>query len=371
MNVSFILLAYFALFTLGLIDNSRGPVYPEVLNQFQILKSQGSIIFSLSSLVAFIMAIISKFWLRKWGAVTSTKISILLHFIATILMGLAGRTSEGFPLFVIASLIFGVGVGVQSISLNMIIANAVSVDKRQKYFAGLHSMYGFASFIAPALLSSVYHFDFSWQNYFMFLSIIPLVLFFASIQIKTGDKKITSESSSQVDKKLAAKLGILFSFYVSTEVMISSRLVVYLNEVWKYELDKASSMLSIFFLLLLSGRILFIFVPNKIDSKLLLKSSAFISIIFLLIGMNYNPLFLALAGGSMSFFFPCAMSWISIRYHEQAESLISIVMTFVGGMIVSMHGIFGVISDTYGLSAAFSMGLLFMFTVLYLLQTHK
>ena len=371
MNVSFILLAYFALFTLGLIDNSRGPVYPEVLNQFQILKSQGSIIFSLSSLMAFIMAIFSKFWLRKWGAVTSTKISISLHFIATILMGVAGKTSDGFPLFVLASAIFGIGVGVQSISLNMIIANAVDVDKRQKYFAGLHSMYGFASFIAPVLMSSVYHFNFSWQYYFIFLSIVPLVLFFASLQIKTGDKKITSESKAPVDKKLATKLGILFSFYVSTEVMISSRLVVYLNEVWKYELDRSSSMLSIFFLLLLLGRILFIFVPNKVDSKLLLKSSAFITIIFLLIGMNYNPLFLALAGGSMSFFFPCAMSWISIRYHEQAESLISIVMTFVGGMIVSMHGLFGVISDIYGLSAAFSMGLLLMFTVLYLLQTHK
>ena len=371
MNVYFILLAYFALFTLGLIDNSRGPVYPEVLSQFQIFKSQGSVIFSLSSLMAFIMTIISKFWLGRWGAVTSTKISIVLHFIATILMGIAGKSSSGFPLFVFASLIFGLGVGIQSISLNMIIANAVSIDKRQKYFAGLHSMYGFASFVAPALLSTVYHFELSWQNYFMLLSIIPLVLFFFSINVKTGGKKITSDSISPVDKKLATSLGIMFSFYVSTEVMLSSRLVVYLNEVWKYDLDKASSMLSIFFLLLLSGRVLFIFVSNKIDSKLLLKSSVLISIVFLLIGMNYNPLFLSLAGGSMSIFFPCAMSWISIRYHEQAESLISIVMTFVGGMIVSMHGIFGVISDAYGLTAAMSMGLFFMFTVLYLLQSHK
>jgi fucose permease len=371
MNVSFILLAYFALFTLGLIDNSRGPIYPEVLNQFQILKSQGSIVFSLSSLMAFLMAIISKFWLRRWGAVTSTKISILLHFVATVLMGIAGRTSSGFPLFVIASLIFGIGVGVQSISLNMIIANAVNIEKRQKYFAGLHSMYGLASFIAPVLMSSVYHFNFSWQNYLMFLSIIPLALFFASLQIKTGETKITSESKVPVNKKLALKLGVLFSFYVSTEVMISSRLVVYLNEVWKYELDRASSLLSIFFLLLLLGRVLFIFVPNKVDSKILLKSSAFITILFLLIGMNFNPIFLALAGGSMSFFFPCAMSWISIKYHDQAESLISIVMTCVGGMIVTMHGTFGVISDIWGLSAAFSMGLILMFFVLYLLQTHK
>lgn len=371
MNVTFILIAYFALFTLGLIDNSRGPTYPEVLNQFQVLKSQGSIIFSLSSFVAFLMALSSKVWLNYFGAISSTKISILLHFISTILMGIAGKSDDGFYLFVFASAIFGVGVGVQSVSLNLIIANAVEVDRRQKYFAGLHSMYGLASFIAPVLMGSVYHFGFSWQNYFIFLSIIPLSLFFASLKVKTGHKKITSESRIAVDKKLAIKLGVILSFYVSTEVMLSSRLVVYLNEIWKFELDYASNMLSIYFFLLLAGRMLFTFVPIKFKPKNLLLISALTTIILFVLGMNLHPLFLVFTGASMSFFFPCAMSWISIRYNDQSESLISIVMMFVGGMIVSMHAIFGIISDTYGLSAAFSIGLVLHFTVLYLLHKHK
>lgn len=371
MNVLYIILCFASLFILGLIDNSRGPVYPEILKQFQITKSTGSIIFSLSSLMAFIMALLSKFWLGKLGAIRATKFAVVIHMLAVFMMGYVAQDSDNFIYFVVASALFGVGVGIQSLSLNMIIANVIPLENRQKVFAGLHSMYGMASLCAPSLLSIVFHYDLSWQNYFMALSILPLLLFLFSFKVSPQGINEQSDDQIKPPTKTAVKLGLLFSFYVASEVLVSSRLVIYLKEIWQMPLDRASSYLSIFFFMLLAGRLLFAVIKVRFPLIYLLRGSVVATLIFYLLGMFVNPLFLAVTGGTMSFFFPCGMTWLSTRYEKSSDALIATVMTFVGGVIVSMHYIVGIISDIYGLNISMMLGVFMLTIVLYFLQTEK
>ncbi len=115
------------------------------------------------------------------------------------------------------------------------------------------------------------------------------------------------------------KLGIAISFYVATEMLIASRLVFYVNEFWHYELDQASSFLSIYFLLLLAGRLFFSFFTVPVKAINLLKGSLLVTIIFYLLGMYVHPYFLVAAGLSMSFFFP-TMVCVSVHFHFTSTS---------------------------------------------------
>ena len=51
------------------------------------------------------------------------------------------------------------------------------VASRQRFFAGLHSMYGMASLLAPTIMSIVFHFNFSWQNYLLLIASLPFIVF--------------------------------------------------------------------------------------------------------------------------------------------------------------------------------------------------
>lgn len=371
MNVLYIILCFGSLFILGLIDNSRGPVYPEILNLFNISKSTGSIIFSMSSLMSFLMALSSKVWLKRLGAIRATKLSIFVHMLAIFTMGYVAQSSDNFVYFVMGSALFGIGVGIQSLSLNLIVANAIPLENRQKVFAGLHSMYGLASLCAPSLLSVVFHYEMSWQNYYMVLAGLPLSLFIFSFKISSKEIVEKKEEQVKASAKTGARLGILFGFYVASEVLVSSRMVIYLKEIWSMELDKASSYLGIFFFLLLAGRLLFTVVKVRYSLLTLLKLSVLATLIFYILGMYVDPLFLAATGGAMSFFFPCGMTWISNTYEKSSDSLMATVMTYVGGMIVSIHYVVGMISDIYGLQISMMLGVFMLTVVLYFLHTEK
>ena len=128
MKFIYISFAYLSLFCLGFIDNSRGPVYPEILEYFNLTKSSGSLIFSLSSFMAFIGALTSKVWLGLLGAIRASKIALVLQVIACLIMGSVAGTEYGYKLFLLGTMLFGLGVGIQSVSFVATEQHLLSLD---------------------------------------------------------------------------------------------------------------------------------------------------------------------------------------------------------------------------------------------------
>ncbi len=368
MNVFLIVFSYIALLVFGLIDNSRGPVYPEILNFFSINKSQGALFFTLSSIMAFIVNLFSSRILSKTGVVNSLKISLLLMVLATLVYGYAGQIDGAYPLFILGSIILGSGVGLLSVSNNLLISKNSPTHLKQQLFSGLHSMYGLSSFAAPLLYAYVLTSGVSWQNFFYILSAFPLLALIIFMRAKNDTFEIKHTSENKIPKSIFIPLGILLSFYVSSEILVSTRLVIFLKEYWSFSSERASSFLSIFFFLLLSGRLSFAFIRIPINPLLLLKISALSSICLFILGIKVSPIFLPVLGLSMSYFFPCSLGWLSNKYSANIDKLITILMMFVNGMIVIIHSLFGIISDSYGIVWAFSLGFFFQALVLYLLQ---
>ena len=371
MNVVLIIFAYLTLFVFGLIDNSRGPTYPHILSFFNLSKSTGSLMFSLSSGFAFIMTLVSNKIFRKFGVNNSVKAAVFLMVLAPLFYGYFSRFEDGFYPFLIGSFILGTSVGILSVGINLILSRNTNDSNRQKLFSGLHSMYGLASFGAPLLLSFILSFGISWQDYYLILAIFPFLLLLWSTRIKNDVFDEKSSSLKKLSFKATIPLGILLSFYVCSEILMSTRMVIFLSESWGLDQAHSSKYLSYFFLLLLLGRFSFAFINFRISSANLLKISSISTLVILSLGTFVSPDFLPLVGLTMSYFFPCALGWLSSLYPDYIDTLIPNVMKFVNGMIVIIHGVFGIVSDGFGIKLAFSLAIVFQLIVLFLLFRHR
>lgn len=370
MRSGYVIFTYLSLFIFGLIDNSRGPIYPKVIEVFGLTKSLSSWIFTLTSIITFTVTMASPVWLKRFGAINATKAAMIFHAASLLCMGFSSLDGEGFWLFLMGSVFLGFAMGIQNLTVNMIIAKVSTPYNGSRLFSGLHSMYGAASLIVPLALGAVFKFGISWQWVIAAMSLIPLAHFFYFKKLEPLN--VTGEQSEHgpVSRTLLLKLGIFISFYVAAEILISSRLVVYLVEIGQFKIDNASFGLTGFFILLLGGRLLMTFYVPPFKKINMLLFSIIGTLLLYLASLFISPGFLILTGATMSFFFPFSMDFIKASY-PQADAIIPKVMMFVGGMIAGMHFLFGIISDAFGLNAAMCLGVGFIATVLGILINLK
>lgn len=368
MNIAFVVFAYSTLFLLGFIDNSRSPIYPILLQEFGVTKSLGSLIFSLSSLGAFFISLYAHKWLSRFDIIAATRGALIFDFISCLLMGLSVGGRLGFYQFVFASIIFGLSTGIKGITLNIIIDKKGPLKYRRQLFAGLHSMYGIASFFAPVILGTFFIDKGNWRDYFLMISILPLGVFLYSFKVSAIKYNEKSKDDKSINSKAVYVVGSMFALYVSSEILLSSRLTSYLSEVHGMDISMASLYLSSFFVALLGGRVLIGIFNFTYSSFELIRLSLISSLIFSLVGIIYYPPVLALNGLSMSIFFPCGLDWISSRFAGNTDYVLSKVAMIVGGFLVGMHFLYGNLSDAIGLSLSIWILPIFLSISLYLLQ---
>src|SRR3954464_4457481 len=70
-------LAYLSQFVLGICDNIRGPILPDLIQEFGLSQTKGSLFFALSSITSFGIGFLAQFALHHWGARRSLQISLL------------------------------------------------------------------------------------------------------------------------------------------------------------------------------------------------------------------------------------------------------------------------------------------------------
>jgi fucose permease len=362
MNWSAIIVAYLSLFVNGLVDNSRGPAYPEILRHFQIGPSLGGLFFALSSLAGLSTNLASRYWLFRFSRLTAMRLCLWLQALSCIGLGCAGIISDGFSLLLISAILFGMGNGGLGTTLNLTVADASPPAIRRKTLSGLHAMYGFASLFAPLLFATAFHHHIAWPSYFTGLTALPLALIAWSYRPGLPNGAPPNERLLAPSLPWAKRLptGAIFALAVGAELSISCQLVFYIEEVYTWDKQRAASYLSLFFLFLLSGRLLFALKKFPWTSQTWLLLSSGISCCLFLIGLASHPFFLALCGLSISIFFPCGMDWVSQRFPQQIGIMTASIMIMIGSTLVLMHFMLGILADIIGIRLALLMGPLFL-----------
>lgn len=358
---AFVALAYLTLLSLSLIDNARGPAYPDILSTLSLNATRGSQLFAWASLAGLLANLSARWWLSFFSLAQSTVASLLLMAIGSYLF--AQSAQVGAWLLDLSSFLMGLGMGAANVSMNLLIAKGVPELHRRRFYAGLHSVYGLGSLSAPLLLSAYYTLDPSWEGFFKWIIILPLSTV-AILWLKRNHFKDQGPSSADAPKtKLTAPvgwirrlaLGLIFGFYVASEIVVSSRLVLYFQEAHNFSANDARLALSCFFLALLFGRLLFALLPTKGSSINWLIFSCLSTITVYILSQVVHPAFLVLSGLTMSYFYPVAMDWLSKQFTQGFEWMSASVLTTISVMLVMMHMSFGMISDWMGIELAMAL----------------
>lgn len=357
-NLYLLQAAFVGLFYFGMLDNGRGPAYPSIMRDLKLSNWEGSFLFALTSIMSFTMTVLSSHWLKKVKLMQGMKISWIFLSIAALCLGLSGVLNSP-PLLFAASFIQGTGMGITGMNMNLMIEAGTPVTHRRRVYGALHATYGIASFLAPLFFSGLKIIGLQWQSFFLILAFIGPVLFF--LPYSKGEdmfSKVTaSENNIPIPFPYLCTLALCVGMYVASEIVVSSRLVLFLEVTHNMTNTEASSYLSAFFILLMGGRLLLGIFNIPIKGHFLLLGSLILTGLFSLLGREV-PLFFSLTGLSMSIFFPSFMDWIAETFPNEFQRVTRFAMSGIGIHLVIMHLGFGKLADTLGVDKAMMLPLL-------------
>ena len=255
-------MSYISLFGLGLTDNLKGSLFPEILNVFSMSSIQGACFFIITSLFSIFAGFSTHYLNLKFSVFSSWRVGVMSMSIGSLIIYLA----KTLPQLFVGCAFLGIGFGILAVTQNLLIT--MNIEKRfvKKTLSGLHSMYGISSFLAPLLVSYFLTKHLPWNYLFLLSSIVVFLIFISSFfyrQKNYPDKLIINqnilstgnEHKVQLNKTQQRLLACSISAYVAMELLISTRLTSYLTTFSKWPLKSASIYLTYFFLVFLTRRL--------------------------------------------------------------------------------------------------------------------
>lgn len=373
--------SYCCMFVLGLADNIRGPLFPELISFFNLTNAAGSLSFAAASTAALFGTVLSSFILKKAHLDRLLAFSIFMMFLGLLIKAVA----PNFGVYIVGALAFGYGMGSSAVAYSFLITENISEAIRSRVLSGLHALYGLSSLLAPFLASQSPHwfenspqlaFLTTWRSAFFMTSFFTLIVLTLVLLVKAQPKfeftKIENSSglSNPKNRKTLFMLGIFFAAYVGAEILVSTRLALYMRTYFNMNLEQSSSYVTYFFVFLLIGRLFFAFKTLSYKLKTQMNMSLGLSLTFLLAGLYIHPFLLVLTGLTMAPFYPLAVLYISDITGVHKRKYLTFVMSVQSLLVIFMHIGVGYLTDAFGLFKAFGVGVILLIFSLVCLNYH-
>lgn len=351
-----------SMFALGLADNIRGPLFPDLIHFFQLSNTEASCSFAITSAFSFLGNIAAERILRR---ISIDRLLVWsLNILSLALLGMA--VAPTFLFYMIAAAFFGLGMGLMGIVQNLMVAENVNGEFQTKALSGLHSIYGLSSLVAPFVASYAPEILGSWRAAFFVTSAAALLVYVGTclihsrdsiVHVKTELKEIINPNCKQNVFSFLMFGGVL-AFYVVTEILVSSRLALYMRQSFNMDLKHSSLYVTYFFSFLLLGRLCFTFKKFTTSIKMQMNILLILTFICILLGLSVHPFFLAASGLTMAPFYPLGIAYLSEQTHLHKRRYITFAMAFQNLCLISMHLGVGYLTDQFGLINAFGVGVI-------------
>jgi fucose permease len=305
--------------------------------------------------------------------------SVLQGGCISLIVALIGLAwSPHFNVFLAFSLLLGMSLGIIGLIPNVLVTLGAPENLKQRLLSGLHAMYGLASFCAPLVVAQVGAMTGSWRPVFLAAIGAPLALLLYSTHsihhsLHKKPEKILERHLLSKNHRLLPQVFIacMLSFNVAGEIMISSRLALYMRREWNFDLQQSSLYVTYFFIAMLIGRSLFAFVHFKSSIRTLLSISIVLTLVAGVAGLYVHPLYLALTGFTIAPFYPLSITFISREFPGDLDSAISYMMATDSLMLVFMHLAVGRMTDLFGIHQALLVGMFFFVFSFALLNSYS
>jgi MFS family permease len=365
-----------SMFAFGIADNIRGPLFADLIHHFNLSNTEASMSFAVTSTFGFLGSLIIFSILKKIKLDQLLVYSLLLMAIGLFAMGLVPT----YPLYLCGAALFGFSMGLLGVVQNLIVAENFKGVLQTKALSGLHGLYGLSSLLAPFLASFAPQLLGVWRGAFFIASSISVLIFCLSFFLKMKEPVVLNlaedselhlfEQVKPTLKKLFSLGGIL-AFYVAAELLVSTRLALYMREYFQMNLESSSLYVTYFFVFLLIGRLFFAVATFKYSLKTQLNFLLFLSFAMLLLGLKVHPFYLALTGLTMAPFYPLSMAYLSEQTLGQKRTFITFAIGLQNFCIIVMHVGVGYLTDLFGLFYAFGVGLVSIVIAILCLNFHS
>lgn len=385
-----VVFAWASLFSLGVIDNSRGPVFPDLLKEFEVSDTMGSLFFFLSSFAS----VVHNLALRRFLAETPP---LRLVGIYTLIMAggaLIAASANSYWVLLVAAFVLGVGFGGVGVGQNAAVQEAPA-KYRGRSLGLLHAMYGIASFLAPLVVAALQ--PYGWR-FALFVAAFPAVLVGLTVVVRLANERLrgwnrqrkaqtplvvdnvrgpndspqssvehpdlASEGklSAEARVRAAKTAAILVAFLVVAEISVSSRLALLARREWGVSAESANSWLAAYFAAMTIARFSLGFLPSVISAARVLKVTAIMNLPFLLIAFASVALpmaaqlpseirLLALVGFGfpIAVGYPMVMTRIAEIFGRETQRVTGRCVLYQAGAAMLMHFVLGTGADAFGL----------------------
>lgn len=356
--------SFFAFFVFGFSDNLKGATIPAFIRDLDFSYSIGGTIL-LGIYIGFLIATLFTGILADIAG----KKTVLLIAGVCLTVGILGFSSSStfWPLAG-SMLVLGLGLGAIELGANNIIVDLHTAQKA-KYLNLMAVLHGLGSMIAPLYAGFLLAGGASWRQVYqgaLVLVAIMLVYLLLAKYPRVEAQKTEKVSFRQLAKTaFTGEMGwyyFLIAIYVSTELGIGSWIVEFLQVQKGQAVGLSTQMLSLYFGMMMAGRLLGSFFIEKIGYLKIMLLAALAALVCIAIGV-FGPsqlfFFLPLTGLFLSIIFPTITAVVSDLHTENQGTILGMLFTFagVGGMVGPW--LVGIASDLLGLQLGFGTSLLF------------
>lgn len=364
-----LILSYVSLFALGICDNLRGTLYPELLKEYEFTNSQGAWLWALNSLGGAAGSFMTRRLLAYGDRVQVLRWGLVMLFAGLI----ATACAPGPIAMFVVWFFFGVALGVLAVPQNVLTSVSVPAERRSQAMAGLHSMYGLASLLAPLAAVAIVTTTRSWRAPFVAMAVVPAIVWlYSQVAIRrepvsAKERRREGQPLSRHERKFHLWWAIVLGCCVLGEVMVSSRIALYFRREYGADLTESGLAATAFFAALFAGRVLATFWKNPLPLVRQLQISFIGTGLLLVAGLAWWPWALALSGFTIGPFYPVGIAYMTGRFRTHVDAAMAMAAGFQAVLTLVMHVTVGALADSFGMRLALTVGPIAAFVGAFLL----
>jgi MFS transporter, FHS family, glucose/mannose:H+ symporter len=354
---------FLSFFVFGFTDNLKGPTLPAMLAELHISYGTGGNIFFAEYVGFLIATLITGILADRFGLK-----SVVLLAGVFLAIGVSGYSFFSSALLLAGSLfVIGLGLGAIELGPNAIIVS-VYHERKGLYLNLMAVLHGLGALVAPLFAGWLLSLSVSWRVIYRWE--LPLIALFVLIFIFLRFPKAAEKT--QLDFRQIPQIAFKgdlpwfyagIAFYVAAEIGMGSWLVTFLQDVRHFSVTGSTQALSLFFAMVMIGRLIGGFFVHKIGyvrSIFIMSIGGLLCIVAGLFGPKEISFLLPVTGLFLSVIFPTFTAAVSDTHTENTNTILGVLFTFagVGGVIGPWFVGWG--SDLFGLQMGFSLNIVFM-----------
>ncbi|QBH97078.1 MFS transporter [Limnobaculum zhutongyuii] len=366
-------LLFTTMFLLGGIQNTKGIILEQVHHDIGLTMSQIGTLISTFQYGFLIASLLTGYFTDKKGL-------RFMMFIGASCMaiGLVG-TSMAFTvmLFLGFYLVIGLGIGSMLVSIVTVIPTFYK-ERAGMMFNVANAMFGVGMIVTPLVLNMMFSHNISWRIFYIAVAVIValILLVLTTLRLeKSGGMDMNVKDFMQLltNPRLMLVIAYLL-FYVAAEVAFLNFFPIFYssldiaNATVAEKTATGAYVIASFAVLFTIGRFIGGFINMRLGERNTLILFSALSLITLIISrmMVYEWIYAFMAFGfAMSVLFPTA-SAIGTRMTDKSGSMLGLIYVASGLGGAFAGWLVGMLSDTYGIAFGFNtlIGFVCVFLVL-------